>query len=99
MWKKLNSVEQMNNHLKVIMDILRRDKAKWPLEYIPELTWMLFLRLLDEKEIKEQKEAENRWIDFTPSLKYPYRWQDYAWKDTQAYVLNLKIDWKKLLDS
>jgi len=99
MWKTLTSVEQMNSHLKTIMDILRRDKAKWPLEYIPELTWMMFLRLLDEKEIKEQEEAEAIWIDFQPSLSYPYRWQDYAWKDVKAYIFDKKINWQKILDT
>ena len=98
MKKTLSSVEQMNAHLKTIMDILRRDKAKGPLEYIPELTWMMFLRLLDEKEIKEQEEIKELWLDFSSSLSYPYRWQDYAWKDIKAYVFDKKIDWKKLFE-
>jgi hypothetical protein len=29
---------------------MRRDRTKGALEYIPELTWMMFLRILDEKE-------------------------------------------------
>jgi type I restriction enzyme M protein len=58
MKKTISTIEQMNSYLKNIINILRRDKAKGPLEYIPELTWMIFLRILDEKEIKEQEEAE-----------------------------------------
>jgi type I restriction enzyme M protein len=33
---------------------------------------------LDERETQEQEEAEAVGADFTPSLKKPYRWQDWA---------------------
>lgn len=46
--------------------------------YVPELTWILFLRILDERETHEADEAEALGLKFTPSLKAPYRWQDWA---------------------
>ncbi|MFV1951557.1 MAG: class I SAM-dependent DNA methyltransferase [Nitrospinota bacterium] len=46
--------------------------------YVPELTWMLFLRILDEGEQKEAEHAKALGVEFTPSLEYPYRWQDWA---------------------
>lgn len=89
--KKISSVEQMNSYLKSIMDIMRRDKAKWPMEYIPELTWMMFVRLLDEKESRQVFESQMVWEDFSESLPCPYRWQDYAWKDLKnVYVIESK---------
>lgn len=95
--KTISKVEQMNSYLKSIMDIMRRDKAKWPMEYIPELTWMMFVRLLDEKESRQALEAEMVDEKFSFSLEYPYRWQDYAWKDLYGiYVIDTKnIDLSK----
>ncbi len=39
---------------------------------------MLFLRILDDREMLEAEEAAAVGIPFTPSLKPPYRWQDWA---------------------
>jgi type I restriction enzyme M protein len=39
---------------------------------------MLFLRILDEREERETEQARALGLEFTPSLKYPYRWQDWA---------------------
>lgn len=39
---------------------------------------MLFLRILDEGEQKEAEHAKALGVEFTPSLEYPYRWQDWA---------------------
>lgn len=57
---------------------MRRSNAASALQYIPELTWLLFLRILDERE--ELEAVENRIVGrpFTTSLSYPYRWQDWA---------------------
>ena len=36
-----------------VCDILRRSNCASALQYIPELTWLLFLRLVDEQEEAE----------------------------------------------
>ena len=64
-----------------ICDIMRRSNASGVLQYVPELTWMLFLRILDEREELEAMEAEALGTPFTPSLSYPYRWRDWASPD------------------
>ena len=64
-----------------ICDIMRRSNASGVLQYVPELTWMLFLRILDEREELEAMESEAVGIPFTPSLSYPYRWRDWASPD------------------
>lgn len=48
------------------------------MQYVPELTWILFLRILDERETTEAEMAEAVGADFSPSIKQPYRWQDWA---------------------
>jgi type I restriction enzyme M protein len=57
---------------------MRRSGRAGALQYVPELTWMLFLRILDEKEEKEAEQAKAVGAEFRPSLEYPYRWQDWA---------------------
>ena len=47
----------MDKTVKAINDILRRDKAKGARLYVPELTWMFFLRYLDLMEEAEAHEA------------------------------------------
>ncbi|MGB9755023.1 type I restriction-modification system subunit M N-terminal domain-containing protein [Roseiflexus castenholzii] len=59
-----------------ICDILRRDKAKGARLYVPELTWMLFLNALDQKEAEEEARALG--TTFIPSIEPPYRWRDWA---------------------
>ncbi|MBI2941649.1 MAG: N-6 DNA methylase, partial [Chloroflexi bacterium] len=61
-----------------ICDIMRRSNCAGALQYVPELTWILFLRILDEQEEREAAEAAAVGDDFTPSLQAPYRWQDWA---------------------
>ena len=48
------------------------------MQYVPELTWILFLRILDERENNEADEAEALGLSFTPSLAEPFRWRDRA---------------------
>jgi len=60
---------------------MRRSNCAGALQYVPELTWMLFLRILDEKEAREAEQAQAVGAQFQPSLQYPYRWQDWAAPD------------------
>lgn len=48
------------------------------MQYVPELTWILFLCILDEREQKEAEEAAMFGRSFAPSLAEPYRWHDWA---------------------
>jgi len=43
--------------VKGICDIMRRSNCAGALQYVPELTWMLFLRILDEQEAREAEQA------------------------------------------
>jgi type I restriction enzyme M protein len=68
----------LNSAVWSICDILRRSNCAGALQYVPELTWLLFLRILDEREEHEAERAEAVGADFTPSLAAPYRWRDWA---------------------
>ncbi len=76
--KKLATQQSVNGAIKSICDIMRRSNCAGALQYVPELTWILFLRILDEREAREAEEAETVGHEFTPSLESPYRWQDWA---------------------
>ncbi len=79
--RKLTSPQSLNSYIKGICDIMRRSGRAGALQYVPELTWMLFLRILDVNEEREQERANALGVEFTPSLKYPYRWRDWASPD------------------
>lgn len=76
--KVLNSQQSVNAAVWSICDIMRRSNCAGALQYVPELTWILFLRILDERERLEAEEAEAVGAGFTPSLESPYRWYDWA---------------------
>ncbi len=44
--KKLNTQQSVNSAVKSICDIMRRSNCAGALQYVPELTWILFLRVL-----------------------------------------------------
>lgn len=76
--RRLTSPQSVNAAIKAICDIMRRSNCAGALQYVPELTWVLFLRILDEQETREAEEAEAVGADYSPSLEAPYRWQDWA---------------------
>ena len=76
--RKISTPQSLNAYIKGICDIMRRSGRAGALQYVPELTWMLFLRILDEREEKEAEQAKAVGADFRPSLEYPYRWCDWA---------------------
>ena len=55
--KTISTQAGMDKAVKGICNILRRDKAKGARLYVPELTWMFFLRFLDMMEEKEAAKA------------------------------------------
>src|SRR6266852_1290971 len=76
--RRLITQQSVNGAVKSICDIMRRSNCAGALQYVPELTWILFLRILDERETREAEEAEAVGADYQPSLDKPYRWQDWA---------------------
>ena len=77
-YRKITTPQSLNAYVKGICNIMRRSNCAGALQYVPELTWMLFLRILDEKEGREMESARAVGAEFQPSLEYPYRWRDWA---------------------
>src|SRR6266700_5732482 len=76
--KKHVTAQSLNAAVKSICDIMRRSNVAGAMNYVPELTWILFLRILDERESHEAEEADALSLPFTPSIQAPYRWRDWA---------------------
>jgi type I restriction enzyme M protein len=79
--KKLATQQSVNQAVKAICDIMRRSNCAGALQYVPELTWILFLRILDEREEIEADEARAVGVEYKPSLAPHYRWRDWAAPD------------------
>ncbi|MGH8050248.1 MAG: N-6 DNA methylase [Arenimonas sp.] len=76
--KSIASTQSLSAFVKSICDVMRRSNCASALQYVPELTWILFLRILDAQEAKARDEAEAVGANFSPALRSPYRWQDWA---------------------
>ncbi len=76
--KSINSTQSLSAFVKSICDIMRRSNCAGALQYVPELTWILFLRILDAQEERNREASEAVGGDFTPALAAPFRWQDWA---------------------
>ena len=74
----LATQSSVNSRIYAVCDIMRRSNCASALQYIPELTWILFLRILDEREALEAEEADAVGVPFSPSLAAPFRWRDWA---------------------
>jgi type I restriction enzyme M protein len=76
--KTISSTQSLSSFVKSICDIMRRSNCASALQYVPELTWILFLRILDAQEERDRGAAEAVGGTFTPALVSPFRWQDWA---------------------
>ena len=56
--RRLATPQSVNAAIKSICDIMRRSNCAGALQYVPELTWVLFLRILDERERREAEAAD-----------------------------------------
>ena len=85
--KTIAGTRSLTTFVKSICDIMRRSNCASALQYVPELTWILFLRILDDQEKSGWESAEAVGESFSTALKSPFRWQDWAapYKDDPAH--------------
>ncbi|MEO5917947.1 MAG: N-6 DNA methylase [Candidatus Limnocylindrales bacterium] len=76
--RRLATPSSVNAAIKQIADVMRRANYAGALQYVPELSWILFLRILDEREELEAEEAAAVGVGFTASVNAPFRWRDWA---------------------
>src|SRR2546430_11331744 len=80
--RRLPTQQSVDQAVKSICDVMRRGNCAGAMQYVPELTWLLFLRILDEREEHEAAEAEALGLPVASSLESPYRWRDWAARDS-----------------
>jgi type I restriction enzyme M protein len=58
---------------------MRKDKGlNGDLDRLPMLTWVMFLKFLDDLEGQREDEAKLAAKRFRPAIEPPYRWRDWA---------------------
>ena len=73
------TAQRLSSIIKSCRDIMRKDKGlNGDLDRLPMLTWILFLKFLDDMEEVHATEAEIAGSTYRPILDSPYRWRDWA---------------------
>lgn len=76
------TAQQLGSLIKSARDIMRKDKGlNGDLDRLPMLTWIMFLKFLDDMEKIRKAEAEVKGQKFKPAIEQPYRWRDWAEKE------------------
>ncbi|MEH2313403.1 MAG: N-6 DNA methylase [Nostoc sp.] len=77
--KTVTTAQKLGSVIKSARDIMRTDKGlNGELDRLPQLTWIMFLKLLDDSEKLHEVEAELEGISYKPTIQPPYRWRDWA---------------------
>jgi type I restriction enzyme M protein len=77
----LNTAQSLGGLIKSARDIMRKDKGlNGDLDRLPMLTWIMFLKFLDDLELQRQTEASLAGRKFQRAIDPPYRWRDWAAK-------------------
>ena len=78
----LTTAQQLGSIVKSARDIMRKDKGlNGDLDRLPMLTWIMFLKFLDDIEQIREQEAALAGKKFRPAVEPPYRWRDWAAKE------------------
>ncbi len=73
------TAQQLASVIKSARDIMRKDKGlSTDLDRLPMLTWIMFLKFLDDMEEIEQAKAKLRGEPYRTAIEPPYRWRDWA---------------------
>ncbi|MEX0802493.1 MAG: class I SAM-dependent DNA methyltransferase [Candidatus Binatia bacterium] len=79
--QSLTTAQRLSSIVKSCRDIMRKDKGlNGDLDRLPMLTWIMFLKFLDDMEHIAEQEARISGKRFRPALESPYRWRDWAAK-------------------
>src|SRR3984957_18794025 len=75
----LAPAQRLGSLVKSARDIMRKDKGlNGDLDRLPMLTWILFLKFLDDHEAIREDRAKMKREKFRPIIELPYRWRDWA---------------------
>ncbi|MBN8490585.1 MAG: N-6 DNA methylase [Burkholderiales bacterium] len=75
----LTTRENLSALIGTARQILRKDKGlNGDVDRLPLLTWVMFLKFLDDLEAVHEQEAELDGKRYQPIIEAPYRWRDWA---------------------
>lgn len=75
----MTTAQALGSLLKSARDLMRKDKGlNGDLDRLPLLTWIMFLKFLDDLEQQREEEAQLGRKKFRSAIEPPYRWRDWA---------------------
>ena len=75
----LTTRENLSSLIGTARKILRKDKGlNGDVDRLPLLTWVMYLKFLDDLEAVHEQEAELDGKRHQPIIEAPYRWRDWA---------------------
>lgn len=76
------TAQRLDSIVKSARKIMRKDKGlNGDLDRLPMLTWIMFLKFLDDMERLQEDEATLGGKGFEHAIEPPYRWRDWAAQD------------------
>jgi len=77
--EKLTTAQRLSSIVKTCRNIMRKDKGmNGDIDRLPMLTWIMFLKFLDDMEQIHEAEAKFNKQIYKPIIESPYRWRDWA---------------------
>ena len=77
--KPLTTAQRLDRIIKSARQIMRKDKGlNGDLDRLPMLTWIMFLKFLDDMERIEETRAGLAGRTWRPVVEAPWRWRDWA---------------------
>jgi type I restriction enzyme M protein len=78
----LTTAQRLGSLVKSARDIMRKDKGlNGDLDRLPMLTWVMFLKFLDDHEVIREDRAKLKREKYRLLIDPPYRWRDWAAKE------------------
>src|SRR5512132_1730900 len=75
------TAQRLASIVKSARKIMCKDKGlNGDLDRLPMLTWVMFLKFLDDLEQSEEVESKLAGKKYRPAIEAPYRWRDWAAK-------------------
>lgn len=77
--KTETTAQRLSGLIKSCRDIMRKDKGmNGDADRLPMLTWIMFLKFLDDVEQAQETKAVLSRQTYRPAIGAPYRWRDWA---------------------
>jgi type I restriction enzyme M protein len=90
--------QRLSGIIKSCRDLMRKDKGmSGDADRLPMLTWIMFLKFLDDNEQLQEINARLTGKKYKPTIESPYRWKDWAMNinltgdDLLTFVNNDKV--------